>query len=259
MASNEPIGVFDSGVGGLAVVEQIRKLLPREDIVYYADRGHFPYGPKSAQAVLSLSISAVEFLLSKRSKLIVVACNTASAAALSELRQQFKIPFVGVVPAIKPASLQTRSGKIGVIATEGTLHAEMFQGLVEQFASGLEVVTVACPLLVEFVEEGRVGGPELELALHSYIDPILESGADTLVLGCTHYSFLKEAVERIAGPEVAVLETSKPVAKQVQRLLQENDLLSETADHGLITYYASGDLENFNEVKEKLFSVRAVE
>jgi len=252
VTANAPIGVFDSGVGGLAVVEQIRKLLPNEDILYYADRGHFPYGVKPQKEVQKLSIAAVEFLLSKGAKLVVVACNTASAAALPELRQQFKIPFVGIVPAVKPASLQTKNGVIGVIATEGTLHAEMFQALVEQFASGLEVVTVACPLLVEFVEQGRTDDPELEPVLRSYLDPILEKGADTLVLGCTHYSFLKEAVERIAGPKVTVLETSLPVARQVQRLLYDHDLLADKSDEGTVTYYASGDVDSFNEVRDKL-------
>lgn len=258
MTSNEPIGVFDSGVGGLAVVEQVRALLPNEDIQYYADRGHFPYGTKTQKEVQTLSIAAVEFLISKGSKLIVVACNTASAAALPELRRQFKVPFVGIVPAVKPASLQTRNGKIGVIATEGTLHAEMFQALVDQFASGLEVVTVACPRLVEFVEEGRTDEPELEAVLHSYLDPILEKEVDTLVLGCTHYSFLREAVERIAGPNVTVLETSRPVARQVQRLLQEHDLLAGRSGEGIVTYHASGNVEAFNKVRDKLLSARPV-
>ncbi|MBI2909483.1 MAG: glutamate racemase [Chloroflexi bacterium] len=236
-----PIGVVDSGVGGIAVMREIRQLLPHEDIVYYADSANFPFGGKSVPQLQVVALEAARFLLSRRAKLIVVACNTLSSAALPALRRNFDVPFVGMVPAIKPASASTRTGRVGVIATEATVQAQVFADLVAQFAEGIAVFTRACPHLAETVERGDTDSPEVRRWLHEYIDPMLAQGIDTLVLGCTHYSFLRPAIEEIVGGEVTVIDPSLPVARQVERVLRDGGLAVSAAQAGKVEYFASAD------------------
>lgn len=247
-----PIGVLDSGVGGVAVMREIRRLLPTEDIIYYADTANFPYGEKSVPHLRSLALRAARFLLHKRVKLIVVACNTLSSAALAALRGNFAIPFVGMVPAIKPASANTRTGKVGVIATEATVQAQVFADLVAQFAEGIIVITRACPGLAGMVERGETDSPEVWRLLHSYLDPMVAEGIDTLVLGCTHYSFLRQAIESIVGGEVTVIDAGQAVARQVERVLRERGLAAARNRPGRVEYHASGDRESFLEVVARL-------
>ncbi len=243
--NRNPIGVFDSGVGGLTVVEQIRQLLPYEDIVYYADTANFPYGEKPVAELCRLATGATHFLISKGAKLVVVACNTASSAALSTLRQRFPLPFVGMVPAIKPATAVTRNGKVGVIATEATVQADVFADLVAQFAQGVQVLTKACPTLSELVERGETGSPDIRRLLHLYLDPMLDEGIDVLVLGCTHYPFLRPAIESVVGSKVTVIDTGLPVARQVVRVLEASDLATDSRQPGKLTCFASGDEDRF--------------
>jgi glutamate racemase len=252
--NRNPIGVFDSGVGGLTVVAEIRQLLSYDDIVYYADTANFPYGQKTVAELRLLAADATRFLISEKAKLVVVACNTASSAALSALRQQFPLPFVGMVPAVKPASAATRTGKVGVIATEATFQAEVFADLIAQFAQGVRVFTKACPSLAELVERGETNSPEIRRLLHLYLDPLLAEGIDVLVLGCTHYPFLRTAIESVVGNGVTVIDTGLPVARQVVRVIEAHDLATDSHQPGKLTYFASGDKEGFMTVVRMLCS-----
>ena len=228
MTTAGPVGIFDSGVGGLAVAAAIRRLLPHEPIVYFADTANFPYGPKSAEAVLRLARAATQLLLDRGAKLIVVACNTASSAALQELRRTFPdVSFVGMVPAIKPASAATRNHRVGILATEGTLQGDVLRDLVAQFAADVDVRRVAAPELADLVEFGDPGSAEGEALVRRFVDPLLADRVDVLVLGCTHFAFLRPQVERMAGKDVAVIDTSDAVARQVERLLGERGLTAE--------------------------------
>ncbi len=250
--NRNPIGVLDSGVGGITVVEEIRQLLPCEDIVYYADTANFPYGQKSAEELRHLASEATRFLIDKGAKLVVVACNTASSAALSTLRQEFPLPFVGMVPAIKPASTATRNGKVGVIATEATFQAEVFADLIAEFAQGVSVFVKPCPGLTELVEKGETDSPEIRRLLHLYLDPMLAEGIDVLVLGCTHYPFLRPTVESIVGNGITVIDTGLPVARQVVRVIETNDLATDSRQPGKLTCFASGDREGFMAIVRRL-------
>jgi glutamate racemase len=215
-----PIGVFDSGVGGLSVLREIRALLPDEDLVYVADSAHCPYGEKSHTFIRQRAATLSRFLIEQRARVIVVACNTATAAAIEDLRAHFvDVPIVGMEPAIKPAAAATRSGVVGVLATGTTLGADRFALLAERFADGIEVLTQPCPGLVEQVEAGDLESERTLDLLRAYTTPLLDRGADTLVLGCTHYPFLRPALVRVVGPDVTILDTGKAVARQVARVV----------------------------------------
>lgn len=222
MTNPGAIGVFDSGVGGLTVAAAIRGLLPGEPIVYLADSANFPYGPKPAEQVLQLSRTATRILLDHGAKLIVVACNTASSAALATLRDEFaETPFVGMVPAVKPASIATKKQRVGVLATKGTVQGQVLHDLIDQFATRVEVHQVAAAPLAELVEFGQPDTPEAETLVRRFVEPLLACDIDVLVLGCTHFTFLRPMVQRIAGASVTVLDTAEPVARQVARLMAD--------------------------------------
>ena len=215
-----PIGVFDSGVGGISVLHEIRASLPGEDLVYVADSGHCPYGGKTYAEIQARATAITGYLIGLGCRVVVVACNTATAAAIECLRETFPAtPMVGMEPALKPAAAATRSGVVGVLATGATLGGDRFAGLAERFADGIELLTQACPGLVEQVEAGALDGPVTEALLRQYVAPLLARGADTLVLGCTHYPFLRPALSRLVGPEVALIDTGAAVARQVVRVL----------------------------------------
>ncbi|MBI2305146.1 MAG: glutamate racemase [Chloroflexi bacterium] len=255
---NRPLGIFDSGVGGLAVLQEIKSLCPHEDILYYADSAHFPYGSQEPQVVQQLAMAATAALVDEGVKLVVVACNTASSAALSLLRQRYPIPFVGMVPAIKPASAGTRNGRVGVIATQGTLQGQVFADLVAQFAEGVTVLTQACPYLVEMVEDGETASPQVLCLLHRYLDPLLAQDIDTLVLGCTHYPFLRLAIEKVVGEGVTIIDASHAVAQQVERVLNSHHLNCQREGQGRVTFLTSGPQERFREVVARLLGPQAL-
>lgn len=255
MTANAPIGVYDSGVGGLSVVAEIRPILPHEDIVYFADNAHLPYGKRPAAEIRQLAQEAARFLLSHGVKLIVVACNTASTAALATLRQSFAVPFVGMVPAIKPAALATQRGKVGVIATQATVEAEVFAELIEQFANGVEVYKQACGGLVELVEAGEIASPQTRALLRHYLDPMLAQGIDALVLGCTHYPFLRPLIEEMVGPQVQVIDSGAAVARRVRQVLEEGGLLAQRDRPGELDIFASGDQQGFETVARRLLEI----
>lgn len=242
LPADAPVGVFDSGVGGLSVLRRIRELLPGEDLYYVADSGHAPYGPRPAHAVEERALAIARFLLVHHVKALVVACNTATAAAIHVLRQHFpQLPIVGIEPAVKPAVAASRSGVIGVLATDGTLKSPRFAGLVERFGAGARVHHQACPGLVERIEAGDLDGDGTRVLLEQYLRPLLNQGADTIVLGCTHYPFLMPLIQDMAGTDVAVVEPGEAVARQLRRRLQEEALLRTPHQPGTERFWTTGN------------------
>ncbi len=257
MSDARPIGVFDSGVGGLSVVGEIQRLLPRESIVYYADTRNCPYGHRPEAEIQEIAVEASRFLLDRGAKLIVVACNTASSVALARLRATFEVPFVGMVPAVKPASLSTRARRVLVLATAATVQAEVFNELVVQFASGIEVHTRACPGLVDLVESGN-DDPELATPLlQQYLEPVNSHGIDTVVLGCTHFVFLRDDIQKLVGAGVKVIDTGEAVARQVRKVLRGRGLEAGPSARGALTILVSGDQERFMAVAKRLMEKKS--
>lgn len=252
MSDDRPIGVFDSGVGGLSVLREINSQFPNEHLLYFADTAHCPYGAKNPEEIRQLSGAIVEFLLAKQAKLIVVACNTASVASLSYLRGRFKVPFVGIVPAVKPAAQTTQSKRIGVLATNTTFQGEMFDDLVAKFASDVAVIRQVCPGWVELVEAGQVDGPVVDEAVGKYVFPLLEERIDTLVLGCTHYPFLRPTIEKLVGDNVVVLDPGSAVARQVGRVMDTSDLRSAASPPGSARFFTTGEPLSVKKTIEKL-------
>lgn len=233
MADNAPIGVFDSGVGGLSVLREIRTRLPGESLLYLADSGHVPYGEKTPEFIRARCRSIAAFLLEQGAKALVLACNTATAAGIAELRELYpNVPLVGMEPAVKPAARATRSGVVGVLATTGTLKSAKFAALLDRFASDVRVVTQPCPGLVECVEAGELDTPETRALLESFVQPLLSQGCDTLILGCTHYPFIKPLLRELLPPTVALVDTGAAVARHLETVLANAERL---ADSGPVT------------------------
>lgn len=253
MSDSRPIGVFDSGVGGLSVWREIARQLPREDILYLADQAHVPYGFRQLAEVRELSAGITRFLLDCGAKIIVIACNTASAAALHYLRHAFPdVPFVGMEPAVKPAVERTYNGVVGVIATQAAFQGELFASLVERYAGDVRVLTQVCPGLVEAVEAGALDTPATESLVRECLTPLMEAGADQLVLGCTHYPFLRPVIERIVGAGLTVIDPAPAVARQTARVLTQRGLGTNQDGAGYHKFYTSGDEEAFAALVEQL-------
>jgi glutamate racemase len=241
MSNPALVGVFDSGVGGLSVLRAMREILPAHPVVYFADQGHVPYGPRLLEEVQAFSEGITRFLLQLGAQVIVVACNTASAAALYHLRSVFPdIPFVGMEPAVKPAAELTHSGRVGVLATPATFQGALYASVVERFAHGVEIFQNTCPGLVAEIEAGRLSGGETRRILQQALNPMLAAGIDTVVLGCTHYPFVIPLIEEISGPDVRVIDPAPAVARQVRRILAQKDLLSNEDTPGEVRFYTSG-------------------
>jgi glutamate racemase len=237
-----PLGVFDSGVGGLSVLSAIRAEMPNENVIYIADQAHVPFGTRPKEQIEDFSEGITKFLISHCSKLIVVACNTASAAALKVLRKYFSnIQFVGMEPAIKPAVEHTHTGKVGVLATPATFQGELYASVVERFANGVELFQHACPGLVAQIEKGELDTPTTRAILQEALSPMLEKGIDTVVLGCTHYPFVIPIIQQIAGEKVRVIDPAPAVARQVKRLLDAGEMRNPDKQRGGIQYFTSGD------------------
>jgi glutamate racemase len=229
-------------------------LLPAEDLIYLADSAHCPYGIKPIEDIRQRSLEVTDFLVSLGVKMVVVACNSACVAGLDQVRAKHReLPIIGVEPAIKPAHEITQNGKIGVLATNMTLNGERFSILVEKYATGVEVYTQPAPGLVEIVETGAIDTPEIEKLLRKYLQPLLEKGIDTLVLGCTHYPFLRRVAQRICGPGVTILDTGLAVAKQTARVLKLAELATNRLTPGKETFYTSGDATAVAAVIRKLW------
>jgi glutamate racemase len=248
MASEAPVGIFDSGVGGLSVLREIRQLLPHESLLYVADSGHVPYGEKSPEYIRERCVLITEHLLAQGAKALVLACNTATAAAAAELRERYPdLPIVGMEPAVKPAAAATRSGVVGVLATTGTLKSARFAALLDRFANDVRVVTQPCPGLVECIEAGELQAPATRELLQGYVAPLLAEGCDTLILGCTHYPFLRPLLHSLVPESVSLVDTGAAVARQLQRLLEQYDLRA-LGPARPTRYWSSGEPEKLRRV-----------
>ena len=250
---NRPIGVFDSGVGGISVLKHIHSLLPHENLIYVADSKHAPYGNKSCEEITARCIEIADFLIAKNVKALVVACNTATAASIDILRAKYKCPIIGMEPAVKAAALASQNGIIGVLATVGTLESAQFAALLENYGRNVKVVTQACVGLVECIERGEIDTPETKALISQYCKPLLDEGADTIVLGCTHYPFVRSLIEQVVGEKVVLIDTGAAVAKQLNHQLVEKDLLLVDTQKAEVIFWTNNDAENAEQVTEKLW------
>ena len=259
MANNSsPIGIYDSGVGGLTVWRAIRELLPQEDLLYFADQAKVPYGLRSLEEVRGFAEGIAKYLMGQGAKLIVIACNTASAAALKHLRGLYPdYPFVGMEPAVKPAAEQTLSGKVGVLATPSTFQGELYASVVERFAHDVQLYQATCPGLVQQIEKGYLDTPKTRKILQEALEPMLIEGVDTLVMGCTHFPFVIPLIRRIAGEDVRVIDPAPAVARQVKRVLEARGLLATRTSMGKSVFLTSGDKGKLEALLPKLIGVEA--
>jgi glutamate racemase len=235
----QPIGLFDSGIGGTSIWKEVVQLLPNESTIYLSDSKNAPYGEKSVEEILKLSIKNTEFLIAKGCKLIIVACNTATTNAIDYLRKTYPIPFIGIEPAIKPAALYSKTGAVGVLATKGTLSSKLFEKTAAEFAKNIITIEQNGEGLVPLIEAGKLNSKETNELLIKYLTPMLPHNLDYLVLGCTHYPYLIPQIKKIVGEKVTIIDSGKAVAKQTKAILDENDLLSSA---------------NLSIVKHQLFS-----
>ncbi len=243
------IGIFDSGVGGLSVLREVRRQLPSEDLLYIADQAHVPYGIRTREEVFDFSEGIVRFFLNEKVKLIIIACNTASAVALDILRKSYPaIPFVGMEPAVKPAAEETSTGIVGVLATPATFQGALYASTVERFAKGVKILPDTCPGLVELIEQGKIDHPRTREILKKALDPMLEKGVDEVVMGCTHYPFVIPLIKEIVGENVQVIDPAPAIARQAGRLLTEYDLLTNGGENGKTSFLTTGDPADLQEV-----------
>lgn len=251
--SISPIGIFDSGVGGLSILKAIQDLLPRESILYLADQFHVPYGQRSLEEIRQYSLEIVRFFLNQGTKVIVVACNTASAAALLLLRKTFpQIPFVGMEPAVKPAAESTKTRRVGVLATPATFQGDLYASVVERFARDVILYQDPCPGLVQQIENGLFDTTETRSILEKALLPMVEEGVDSIVLGCTHYPLVIPLIKKIVGEKIQVIDPAPAVARQVERILSKYNLLADGRTHPKLVYYTSGDPLKFQGFLPKL-------
>lgn len=251
--TDRPIGVFDSGVGGLSVLREIRRELPDETTVYVADSGYAPYGDRPATYIEDRAFAIVRFLVAQQAKAVVVACNTVTGVAVERLRAAFDLPIVAIEPAVKPAVSSTRTGIVGVLATTATLESPNVVRLLATYGAGTTVVAQPCPGLVDFVEQGDLDSGAARAAVERYVRPLVAQGADTVVLGCTHYAFLEPLIQAVAGPGVLVVNPAPAVARQLRRRLEAASLLVDPGTPASEHFFASGDLPTVSRVLSKLW------
>ncbi|MET0024967.1 MAG: glutamate racemase [Sedimenticola sp.] len=241
MKPTSPIGVFDSGIGGLSILNHLHRTLPNEDLVYVADNGFAPYGERSPDEIRSRSRHIARFLVGQDVKAIVVACNTATAVSIADLRQQFDLPIIGVEPGLKPAANRTRSGVIGILATQGTLGSEKYSHLVDRHGREVAVVSQVCNGLADRVEQGLIDNDETRSLLAGYLQPMIEQGADTIALGCTHYPFLIPEIRRITGEAMEIIDTGQAVASETARRLEAVNRNPQADRVGNVSFFSSGE------------------
>lgn len=254
IAVNAPIGVMDSGVGGLSVLQHLTRQLPHEHFTYFADSAHAPYGNKTAIEIEQRCFTIADTLIAKGAKALVVACNTATAAAIGAMRQHYALPIIGMEPAVKPAAAASKNGIIGVLATTGTLQSAQFAALLEHYGQGVQVVTQACVGLVECIEQGQLNTPQTLALLQQYCEPLMAAGADTIVLGCTHYPFVKKHIQEIVGAEVTLIDTGAAVAKRLHQVLEQKQILNPATEAGDFVFLTSGT-EETQRVMKQLWSL----
>ena len=253
VATDKPVGVFDSGVGGLSVLQALRQELPHEHFLYVGDSGCAPYGDRPAEFVIARAIAISEFLVSQDAKAIVVACNTATAAAVESLRARFVLPIVAIEPAVKPAASRTRSRVVGVLATTGTLAGPNVGKLLANYGSDVEFVIQPCPGLADLVERGKLASDETRALVARYVRPMVEKGADIVVLGCTHYPFIRSMIQEAAGPAVEVIDPAAPVARELRRRLESAGLLNDAAVTGTEQFRTTGAVEMVGPIVRQLW------
>jgi len=248
-----PIGIFDSGIGGLSVAREIHRLLPHEALYYLADARYAPYGERSREQIIQRSHYCTQQLIERGAKAIVIACNTATAAAVNVLRAAYPLPIIAMEPALKPAVQASRNGCIGVLATAGTLGSEKFARLQEQFAGHCRVFTQPCPGLVEEIEKGDFDSLDLRQLLERYIHSLKQQGVDTLILGCTHYPLVRPRISAVAGPGIEIIDSGPAVARRVAQLLGEQQQLNPQATHGPLSCWSSAELSHYQQLLPKLW------
>ncbi len=249
MINENPIGLFDSGIGGTSIWKEVHALMPNENTIYLADSKNAPYGLKSKDEIIALSFKNTEFLLENNCKIIVVACNTATTNAIKELRAKYDVPFIGIEPAIKPAALQSKTQTIGILATKGTLNSELFHKnvanhpdvtIIEQIGHGL----------VQLIENGDMDSAEMEDLLKSYLNPMVEKNIDYLVLGCSHYPYLIPQIKKIISPQIKIIDSGEAVAKQTQKILEQNNLLNLSKRKSSQIFYTNSEPEVLKNILE---------
>lgn len=240
---NSPIGFFDSGIGGTSIWKEVNQLLPNESSIFLGDSKNAPYGEKSKKEIIALSIKNTEFLLDKNCKLIIVACNTATTNAISYLRNNYSVPFIGIEPAIKPAALKTKTNSVGILATQGTLSSELFNKTSDIYASGINVIEQNGDGIVDLIESGKLYSKEMELLLQKYLAPMVKAEIDYLVLGCTHYPYLIPIIEKLIPTEIKIIDSGEAVAKQTKAILTKNNLLNESKNKPTSAFYSNKDAE----------------
>jgi glutamate racemase len=249
----QPIGIFDSGVGGISVLKHIHALLPAEHLLYYADSLHAPYGSKTPEFICERAFAITDFLITQGAKALVVACNTATAAAVDKLRAHYTLPIIGMEPAVKPAAAASQNGVIGVLATVGTLKSAQFAALLEHYGQHVHVVTQACPGLVECIERGELKAPATRQLVAGYVTPLLDAGVDTIVLGCTHYPFVRDLIADIAGPKVALIDTGAAVARQLMHRLEDTGMLGAGSGKGDVKFWTNSPAPDAEQVIASLW------
>ena len=255
--NNSPIGIFDSGIGGITIFNSVKKLLPNEDIIYFSDNLNSPYGNKPIETIKKISFNNTQWLLDNGCKLIVVACNTATTNSISDLRNKFNIPFVGIEPAIKPAAMKTKTGKIGVLATKGTLSSDLFNTTSIDYASNIEILEKNGDGLVELIETGVFEGIEIENLLHKHLDFMINKKIDHLVLGCTHYPFLIKVLSELLPSSIKIIDSGEAVAKQTKSLLINNKIENKS-NQGKYSFYYNGDSASLNKVLNHKFEIKRI-
>jgi glutamate racemase len=256
--NNNSIGFFDSGIGGITIWESVNRLLPNENTIYLADSKNSPYGKKPNDELINISKENVEFLINKKCKLIVVACNTATTNSINFLRKSYDLPFIGIEPAIKPAALNTKTGKIGVLATKGTLGSRLFEKTSNIHGQNVEIIEQHGIGLVELIEKGIYSGSKIDSLLKEYLNPMLENNIDKLVLGCTHYPLIKESIKKIINESINIIECSEAVALQTERVLIKSNLINSGTEKSKKLFYTNGDKNVMNSLLNNKFDILMV-
>lgn len=246
--NNEPIGIFDSGIGGTSIWKEVVKLLPNENTIYLADSKNAPYGEKSSEEIIALSVKNTEYLISNGCKLIIVACNTATTNAIDYLRKSYSITFIGIEPAIKPAALLSKTGAIGILATKGTLSSKLFEKTTKEYTKNITTIEQDGEGLVPLIEEGKLNSPEISELLTTYLKPMLNFNIDHLVLGCTHYPYLIPQIKKILGENVTIIDSGEAVAKQTKAILEKYNLLSTSTNNSRHQFYTNAETKVLKEI-----------
>lgn len=253
--SIRPVGIFDSGIGGTSIFNEIKALVPHEDTIYLADSFNAPYGVKSKEEIIGLSIKNTEALIAENCKLIVVACNTATTNAIKILRATYDIPFIGIEPAIKPAALSTETKAIGILATKGTLSSELFHKTTDLYSNGITVIEQVGEGIVELIEEGKTYSEDMKILLHAYLKPMIAANIDYLVLGCTHYPYLIPLLLDILPNHVKIIDSGQAVARQTKTVLEQHQLLNMQTSSANNQFYTNGNVSVLKDILDAQYDV----